>query len=215
MAKRIFVTATNTDIGKTYTTKLLLKEFSSRGIRVGVIKPIETGVVDGYAPDGSELLKSIKELNPEFENLNVEDIVPITYELPAAPFVSSGNTFLDYEKLDSAIKKLEQKCDLLIIEGAGGLYVPVDENTMIIDMIKYFKASALLVTHCSLGCINDTILSSKALSNMDIAHAVAFNCRESDTGFRTVSQPYFKQSGFEVMKVSENIDTICDVLYNL
>ncbi|MEA2090970.1 MAG: dethiobiotin synthase, partial [Campylobacterota bacterium] len=89
MTKRIFITATNTDIGKTYTTKLLLKEFASRGLRVGVIKPIETGVVNGYAPDGSELLAIVKELNSEFKNISLEDIVPITYELPAAPCVSS------------------------------------------------------------------------------------------------------------------------------
>ncbi|HEY9203496.1 MAG TPA: dethiobiotin synthase, partial [Sulfurimonas sp.] len=44
MTKRIFVTATNTNIGKTYTTKLLLREYASRGLKVGVIKPIETGV---------------------------------------------------------------------------------------------------------------------------------------------------------------------------
>ena len=65
MAKRIFVTATNTDIGKTYTTKRLLKEFASAGLRVGVIKPIETGVINGIYPDGNELLTLIQELNPE------------------------------------------------------------------------------------------------------------------------------------------------------
>lgn len=215
MAKRIFVTATNTDIGKTYTTKLLLKEFASRGIRVGVIKPIETGVVDNYAPDASELFALVKELNSEFENLSVENISPITYELPAAPFVSSNNTPLDFKKLDLAVKKIEEFCDLLIIEGAGGLYVPIDEETMMIDLIKYFNASALLVTHCSLGCINDTILSSKALLDMKIPHTVAFNCREGDESFEMVSLPYFQQTKYDVLKVSENVDTICDVLYNL
>jgi dethiobiotin synthetase len=59
MSKRIFVTATNTDIGKTYTTKLLLKEFASRGLRVGVIKPVETGVINGVYLDGNELLKCV------------------------------------------------------------------------------------------------------------------------------------------------------------
>ena len=215
MAKRIFVTATNTDIGKTYTTKLLLKEFTSRGIRVGVIKPIETGVVDGYAPDGEELLWSIKELNPEFEKIKTEDIVPITYELPAAPFVSSGNKSLDFKKLDRAVEKLELLCDVLIIEGAGGICVPIDDKTMMYDLIKYFEASALLVTHCSLGCINDTLLSSMALENNNIKYAVAFNCKGADESFSVVSEPYFEQTGFKVLKVDKNIDTICDVMYNL
>jgi dethiobiotin synthetase len=215
LTKRIFITATNTDIGKTYTTKLLLRELASRGLRVGVIKPIETGVVGGFAPDGSELLALIQECNPEFKDITLEDIVPITYELPAAPFISSNNTPLDFKKLDAAVEKLEKLCDVLLIEGAGGLYVPIDEETMIVDLIEYFNASTLLVTHCSLGCINDTLLSRKLLEDRKIKHLVAFNCRSSDDSFTTVSEPYFKQTDFKVLKVSENIDTICDVLYNL
>nr|CAI78768.1 dethiobiotin synthetase [uncultured Campylobacterota bacterium] len=215
MRKRIFITATNTDIGKTYTTKLLLKEFASRGILVGVIKLIETGVIDGYAPDGEALLECVKQLNPKLWSLEVEDIVPITYELPAAPFVASNNTLLDFKKIQTKIEEMEASCDLLIIEGAGGLYVPIDENSMMIDLISHFKATALLVTHCSLGCINDTLLSKKALSDRNIPHAIAFNCRENDSDFSRVSEPYFLQAGFEVLKVNENIDSICDVLYNL
>ena len=214
MKKRIFITATNTDIGKTYTTKLILKEFASRNIRVGVIKLIETGVVNGFAPDGSELLACVKELNDEFKNITTKDIVPIVYELPAAPFVASNNTPLDFKKLNLAVGKIENLCDVLIIEGAGGLYVPVDGNTMMIDLIKYFKATALLVTHCSLGCINDTLLSSKALLDKEIRHSIAFNCRNNDESFEEISAPYFTKIGFEVLKVDENIDTICDVLYN-
>lgn len=215
MAKRIFITATNTDIGKTYTTKLILKELASRGLRVGAVKPIETGVIDGVFLDGSELLKTLKEVNNEFKDLSVEDIVPIHYELPAAPYVSSDNKKLDIEKLDAAVNKLEKLCDVLIIEGAGGLYVPVDSEYMIIDLIEHFKADALLVTHCSLGCINDTILSKNALDAKNIKNFVAFNCRKADESFSEVSEPYFKDIGFEVLKVNEDIDKICDVLYNL
>ena len=136
------------------------------------------------------------------------------FRSPAAPFVSSDNTPLDFKCLDKAIEKLEKLCDVLLIEGAGGLYVPVDGNVMIIDLIKYFQATALLVTHCSLGCINDTLLSSKALLNKKIPHAIAFNCRKNDESFSEISEPYFSKIGFEVLKVDENIDTICDVLYN-
>ncbi len=214
MAKRIFVTATNTNIGKTYTTKLLLEAFALRGIRVGVIKPIETGVIEN-TPDGDMLLATVKRVNMEFENIKVADIVPITYELPAAPFVASKNTPLDFVKLDCAIEKIEKLCDILIIEGAGGLYVPIDEKTMMIDLILYYKATALLVTHCTLGCINDTLLSKKALEDKNIQHVVAFNCRQKDESFTTVSQPYFLEIGEKVLKVNDDIDTICDVLYNL
>lgn len=215
MAKRIFVTATNTNIGKTYTTKLLLREFASRGLKVGVIKPIETGVVDGYAADAEELLELIKELNPKLWHLEAEDIAPITYEMAAAPFVASNNKHLDLKKIMTKIGELEAFCDLVVIEGAGGLYVPIDDKYMMIDLIQKLGAAALLVTHCSLGCINDTLLSKKALEDRHIAHAVAFNCTQADENFAMISEPYFLQTGFDVLKVGRDIEKICDVLYNL
>jgi dethiobiotin synthetase len=214
MTKRIFVTATNTNIGKTYTTKLLLKEFALRGFKVGVIKPIETGVVD-YPLDGEELLECVKELNPKLWSLEVEDIVPITYELAASPFVASNNTALDLKKIISKIEELEASCDIIIIEGAGGLYVPIDENNMMIDLIAKLEAVALLVTHCSIGCINDTLLSKEVLEQRNIPHVTAFNCRDDDTSFSQISEPYFSRTGFEVLKVGDDIEKICDVLYNL
>lgn len=215
MKKRIFVTATNTDIGKTHTTKLLLREFASRGLKVGVIKPVETGVVDGYASDAEELLVLIKELNVKLWHLEAEDIAVIMYDLPASPFVASGGVKLDLKKIQKKIEELEAFCDVVIIEGAGGLYVPLDGTMMMIDLIVQLDAAALLVTHCSLGCINDTLLSKKALEERKIAHAVAFNCRGNDEEFAKISQPYFLKSGFEVLKVDRDIEKIGDVLYNL
>lgn len=214
MNKRIFVTATNTDIGKTFTSKLLLKTFAARGLKVGAIKLIETGVKE-FAPDASALLETTQKLNKEFLELSVQDIVPITYELPSAPYIASNKKALDLKKLDISIAKLENYCDILIIEGAGGLYVPIDERYMMIDMITYFKATALLVTHCSLGCINDTLLSQKALQERDIPFVTVFNCRVEDESFSIVSEPYFKDTQENVLKTSTDIETICDVLYNL
>lgn len=215
MTKRIFVTATNTDIGKTYTTKLLLREFASRGMKVGVLKPIESGVVDGYAGDAEELLELVKELNPKLWHQEVDDIAPITYEMAASPFVASNNTPLDINIVQKKIQELEAFCDIVIIEGAGGLYVPIDEEYMMIDLIEKLDAVALLVTHCSLGCINDTLLSKGALEAKEIPHVVAFNCKDEDNNFGKISEPYFLKSDFKVLKVGRDIEKICDVLYNL
>ena len=214
MKKKIFVTATNTDIGKTYTAKRLLETFASQGYRVGAMKLMETGVKE-FAPDATALLQTLQQLNPAFAPLKVEDILPFKYELPAAPYIASNKKALDLARLDATVAKLEPLCDILIIEGAGGLYVPIDEKYMMIDMITHFQAKALLVTHCSLGCINDTLLSQKALKDLEIDFVTAFNCREDDTSFGVVSEPYFQQTQENVLKIAEDIDTICDVLYNL
>lgn len=214
MAKRIFVTATNTNIGKTYTSKLLLREFAARGLSVGALKPIETGVVDTPA-DAKALLDSSKELNPALWSLDVNDVAVFTYRLPASVFVASGNTALKVEKIVSKLRSLESMCDVVIIEGAGGLYVPIDDKCMMIDLIVRLGASALLVTHCSLGCINDTLLSKKALEDKGIDHVVAFNCKDGDKSFEEISRPYFDHIGLQVLKVDKDIEKICDVLYNL
>jgi dethiobiotin synthetase len=215
MKKRIFVTATNTDIGKTYTTKLLLEEYAKEGLRVGVIKPIETGVKDGIYPDGDQLLSLVQELNAEMLDLSVEDIVPLSYALPAAPYIASQGESLDFALLQSAIEKIEARCDILIIEGAGGLYVPVDGSFMMVDLIAFFNATTLLVTHCSLGCINDTLLSAQVLKNKSLKHTIAFNCRKEDSDFEEISAPFFNRKAYDILKVDEEIDTICELLYNL
>ena len=215
MNKRIFITATNTNIGKTYTTKLLIKEFASRGFSVGVIKPIETGVVE-YPADGEELLECVKQYNPKLWSLDIEDIVPITYRLPASVYVASNNTPLDLKKIQHAINEMESLCDIVLIEGAGGLYVPIDENTMMIDLIKKLNASALLVSHGSLGCINDMLLSKKALESEDIVHEVVFNIKKEDKeSFNRISLPYLEQTQKSVFKLQKDIAIVCDNLYNL
>jgi len=215
MKKRIFITATNTDVGKTYTTKLLLNKYAQKGYKVGVIKAVETGVVNGKYPDGDELYSLVSKLNPAFKQLSVGDIVPLSYELPAAPFVASGGEKFALQRVLEAIEKLEAFCDLLLIEGAGGLLVPLDEELMVLDLIVKTEAVALLVTHCSLGCINDTLLSKKALEDAGIAHAVVFNPKADAESFEVVSRPYFDAKKWDVLKTDKDIDTLCDVLYNL
>ncbi len=190
--QRIFVTATNTDIGKTYAVKLLLQQYASRGYRVGVIKPIETGVIT-VASDGSELLALAQQLNPLLSRLHVNDIVPMQFTLPAAPFVANRGKKIDLSPIQTALQKLEPLCDIVIIEGAGGLLVPIDANTMIVDLIAYCNApNVLLVSHCRLGCINDTLLTMRLLREHTTTCTLAFNCKEEElTSFQHVSQPYF------------------------
>ncbi len=211
MSKRIFITATNTDIGKTYVTSHLLRHYAALGFKVGVIKPIETGVVDEPI-DGSYLHALVQSLNPEMVELTVDDIVPIQFQLPAAPYCANDAQAIDLSVVDRAIEKIESLCDILIIEGAGGLYVPIDKEIMIIDLIKRFEAKALLVSHCRLGCINDTILSIKALQERDIDFIWTLNCHTEDKSFSTVSEPYFKDQYPDFTIFSNDIAKIADTL---
>ena len=196
--KSIFITATNTDVGKTYASEKFLRYFASKGLKVGYFKPCETGVND-LPLDGNKLLNITKELNPDFK-VNLCDIVPYQFKLPAAPYVSKGDTPISLELIKEKKKYLEQFCEVLIIEGAGGLMVPLEKDLFIIDLIKELDCEAILITPSKLGCINDTLLSINALKAKNIDFEFYINLYQDIDSFEKVSKPflidYFKKLNF-------------------
>lgn len=211
MSKRIFVSATNTNIGKTYTSKLLVRALSRMGLRVGVYKPIETGVT-AIAPDGNTLFQTALSCNPALASLTLNDIVTLQLPLPAAPFIANEGKKIDLSLFDAALAKIETLCDVVIIEGAGGLMVPIDAEWMMIDLPRHFHAVTLLVSHCNLGCINDTLLSINALETAALPYVWGLNCRSEDTDFETVSLPYFNHRFETVYRIEKDIDAIAKAL---
>jgi len=211
LPKRIFITATNTDIGKTYTTLQLLDAYTQMGYRVGVYKPIETGV-NGLPADGSLLLKHAASLNPALKSLKVGDIVSLALPLPAAPYIANKAAKIDLNIFDKALEKIERLCDIVIIEGAGGIMVPLDDEFMMIDLAHHFDAITLLVTHCRLGCINDTLLSLEKLKQLKIPHLWTFNCRQNDDSFKHTSLPYFKNNFEPLYFLGHNTPALAQAL---
>ncbi|WP_345985162.1 dethiobiotin synthase [Sulfurimonas sp. HSL-1656] len=211
MAQHIFITATNTEIGKTYTTRKLMHALSARGLRIGVIKPIETGV-QNLPEDGTLLLQDLKQLNPQAWALDIDDIVPVQFALPAAPYVARGDTPIDWDAIDRAVEAMDAICDVCLIEGAGGLLVPVDAETDMIDLIPRYRAKALLVAHCRLGGINDLRLSLEALERRGIASEWVLNCREGDMGFDETSRPWFDTAAPGWHRLEDDIEQLCDAL---
>ena len=196
--KSIFITATNTDVGKTYASEKFLRYFASKGLKVGYFKPCETGV--NHLPlDGNKMLNITKELNPDFK-VNLCDIVPYQFKLPAAPYVAKGDTPISLELIKEKKKYLEQFCEVLIIEGAGGLMVPLEKDLFIIDLIKELDCEAILITPSKLGCINDTLLSINALKAKNIDFEFYINLYQDIDSFEKVSKPflidYFKKLNF-------------------
>lgn len=188
MNKSLFISATNTDVGKTYACEKFLNYFAKAGLKVGYFKPFETGVVD-FPLDGSKMLELTKKLNPSF-NVTINDVVPYQFKLPAAPYVAKGNTIIDIDFLKEKKKYLEQFCDVLIIEGAGGLMVPIEKDLFIIDLIKEFDCEAILITPSKLGCINDTLLSINALKAKNIDFEFYINLYHDINSFEKVSKPF-------------------------
>lgn len=199
----LFITATNTDVGKTYACEQFLKYYSKKGLKVGYFKPLETGVT-GLPPDGNKMLNLVKKLNPSFD-VSINDVVPYQFKLPAAPYVSKGQTKIDINFLKKKKEELESSCDILIIEGAGGLMVPIEEDFFMIDLIKEFKTKAILITPSKLGCINDILLSQEALKNRDIDFDWYINLYEDKDDFEKVSKP-FLHSYFKELKFLDDLN---------
>lgn len=186
--KSIFITATNTDVGKTYACEKFLRYFAKAGLKVGYFKPCETGVID-FPLDGMKMLNLVKELNPSFK-ADIFDVVPYQFKLPAAPYVAKEDTTIDINYLKEKKKFLESMCDVLIIEGAGGLMVPIEKDLFIIDLIKIFESEAFLITPSKLGCINDTLLSINALKSKNIDFEFFINLYLDIDSFEKVSKPF-------------------------
>jgi len=193
----LFITANNTDMGKTYTT-LKLIETLSKEYKIGVFKPIETGV-NKYPLDGKKLLNAVKKVNKDFKDINLNDVVPIQFELPAAPVVCGK---VNFRKIDKSYKKLKKRCDILLIEGAGGIAVPVNKNFIMKDFIDYFEAKSFLVIGGKLGCINDLSLNL----NFFTPDIWAVNILEKS--FFETTYTYLKQKYKNPLLIQKNLDKI-------
>jgi len=186
----LFITATGTNVGKTHTTVQLIEAFASTGLSVGAFKPIETGV-SAIPHDASLLLKVCQKVNKNFKSLDPEDITAYTFPLPAAPFCADTEQEIVIEKIIEKHQELSQLCDILLVEGAGGLLVPVTKDFMMIDLAKRLEAKVLLVTPSRLGCINDTLLSMEVLKSHNIGFDWCVNLFEDKESFPEVTQPFY------------------------
>jgi len=201
----LFITATGTNVGKTHTTLKLIEAFSSKGLAAGVYKPIETGVT-GTAPDANILLKACQKVNRNFKDFTVEDITAYTFTLPAAPFCADKDKEINLQHIIDKHQKLSKLCDILLIEGAGGLMVPITKEYMMINLIKELKAKTLLVTPSRLGCINDTLLSILALGTFDIPFDWCVNLHEDKEDFEKVTKPFYDKVFPEWWSVEDGLD---------
>ena len=186
----LFITATGTNVGKTHTTLRLIDALAAKGRSVGVFKPIETGVTD-TAPDATILLESCRKVNRKFNGLTTEDITAYTFPLPAAPYCADTAHEIDMETLFAKYRHLSKLCDILLVEGAGGLMVPVTKNFFMIDLAKALQSKVLLVTPSRLGCINDTLLSMEALRSRNMTFDWCVNLYEDAEHFSEVTQPFY------------------------
>lgn len=160
---RIFVTGTDTGVGKTVLSMLLMRYLSARGLDPFYIKLVQTGCADPYSAESDA--RFIYENVPELKGKDPADSVACCYLTPKAPWFAArdeGKT-VDLQHLSRFVDAKASLHKVLVLEGAGGLLVPVDDSTLMIDLIPGLGAGALLAARAGLGTINHTLLSINAL----------------------------------------------------
>ncbi len=180
---KIFISGTNTDVGKTYITNKIAINLIQKGLKIIISKPIETGVIN--IP-----LDAMLHLKTQNIKCNINDICFYQFSLPASPFVADKENIIDIQRIKINLNKLEKKCDILLIEGAGGLFVPIKKDYFMIDLIKDLDAFCFLISDSKLGCINNIISARKLLTNYDIKFKSIINLLNDD--FMQTSYPFIK-----------------------
>ncbi|HOP85343.1 MAG TPA: dethiobiotin synthase [Syntrophorhabdaceae bacterium] len=160
MMKSIFVTGTDTGVGKT-TISACLSAFLSlkRKLNVGVMKPFESGLSKRNKDELPWDAICLKEASGSSDDLN--SISPYTFEAPLAPEVAASleNVKIDLNMVDRIYKKILNEHDIVVIEGAGGVLVPIKKNFFYGDLIKRWGCPTLIVSRLGLGTINHTLLT--------------------------------------------------------
>ena len=151
MAHGIFITGTGTEIGKTVIAGGFAASLKQSGTNVGVMKPISTGDTAD-----AQFLKHAADVDDELPSIN-----PIYLRHPLAPSVAARieNREIDLSCIETAFTALQQKYDFVIVEGVGGIAVPIRDDFLVAHLISRLQLPILIVAEAGLGTLNHTLLT--------------------------------------------------------
>lgn len=166
-ARGVFVTGTDTGVGKTLVACAIARGLRARGVDVGVMKPIETGVGIEGPRDAIALREAAGASDP------LELVCPFAFALPAAPTIAAAveGREIDLAAIQNAFAELASRHEILVVEGAGGLLVPAAKGASMADLARGFGFPLLVVARAELGTINHTLLTLEAAAARGLAVA--------------------------------------------
>lgn len=216
----IFITGTDTGVGKTYVAAGIAAELTRRGVDVGVMKPAETGCSTRarrlFPRDAYRLMKAAGVRD------SLSLVNPYRFQKPLAPAVAADleKEKIDPDKIIKAYQKLSIKYDFMIVEGAGGIMVPLSQNYLYLDLAEDLGLPVMIVARPGLGTINHTLLTIAALRERKttIAGVVINYTEDRKPGLaeRTSPAAIEKISGVKILGTipygSKDISKIVDCL---
>jgi dethiobiotin synthetase len=157
MHKGIFVTATDTEVGKTYISCRILEALKNLGVKCGCFKPVSTA----NRNDAKALIKSsgVEE--------SAEVVTPEFFKNPMSPYGASllENKIFDLKKVKKTFKYFVDNYDFTVVEGVGGIMVPLKKFFFVSDLIKIFNLPVIVAARHNLGTINHTLLTIEKLKS--------------------------------------------------
>jgi len=177
-AQVFFVSGIDTGIGKTYATGYLAKLWNAQGYRTITQKLVQTGNID--ISEDIEKHRQIMQID-FLEEDHQKITMPEIFSYPASPHLATkiDGREIDFNKIEKATQKLQEKYQMVLLEGAGGLMVPLTDHMLTIDYLAQKKFPLILVSSGRLGSINHTLLSLEVLKARNIElYALAYNLND-------------------------------------
>ena len=158
MSRGIFVTGTDTGVGKTVVAATLARLLRQRGVNVGVMKPVTSGCLErdgGLVSEDAELLAWAAGVEVD------ADVAPYRLQAPIAPSVAAARegVTVSFAAIRAAYRRLAERHEFVIVEGAGGLMVPLAGGLLVADLVTALGLPLLVVARPGLGTVNHTVLT--------------------------------------------------------
>ncbi len=162
-ALRLFVTGTDTGVGKTRIATALCKAFVAEGRRVAAMKPVASGCEAtslGLRNEDATSLQAAMNVPASYEDVN-----PYAFAPAVAPHIAAveAGLAIDFERLDGHYERLAGKSDVTIVEGAGGWLVPLGPGQTFADLAERWRLDVILVVGMRLGCLNHALLTVESV----------------------------------------------------
>ena len=164
MTRSVFITGTDTGIGKSLISASLLRALQAQGVRAFGMKPVASGCTptpQGLRNDDAELLRTHGSGAPDYALVN-----PYALAEPIAPHLAARHAgiMIELPPLRDAYAALSTMSQCVVVEGVGGWAVPLSDSLMQADLVRDFKLPVMLVVGLRLGCINHALLSARAIA---------------------------------------------------
>ncbi len=197
MLNSLFITGTDTDVGKTYVTSGIAVTLRKMGIDVGVMKPFAAGTAQkrGFKSEDVEILANAAQVNDPEMLLN-----PQFFPIAASPYTALKNLKIkpNIKLILNRFKKLSKLHSMILVEGMGGIMTPILQDYFVTNLIKDMKLPTIIVTRTKIGTVNHTIMTCKM-------------CEKYKIQVKGIVINNFDTNGYLIKELKRDLENLTDI----